>query len=154
MQHWSKDGGTVPCPYDERMLKSACRTRFAASGPGNRQIIKVHHLLEYAMIGGGDISRVTGARALRALGVLQNMKWHFWSSVYATSFTAFVEPMFKGVMENDGYKLPELARGEWKQWSDSSLAMLNTDGSLNLSKCGRAGTQCHLEQIPAPERPN
>ena len=154
MQHWSKDGSTVLGPYDDSMLTSACRTRFAASGPGNRQIIKVHHLLKYAIIahfGGGDIKRVTGARALRALGVLQNSKWHFWSSIYATSFTAVVEPMFKGVMENDGYKLPELARGEWKQWSNSSLAMLSTDGSLNLSKCGKAGV--HLEQVPTPERP-
>ena len=140
LQHRNSKGKLL-CEYDETIIKSASKSRFAGLGPGNAQIIAVAHLLRPAIIaleGGGDVTKVKKPRALRALGTLECTEWHYWSAIFNTSFNEVVQPMFKAIMSNDSYNMPALSRGEWRKWSASSMAVLNLDGSLDLSKCGGA----------------
>ena len=106
--------------FDHRIIKGASEIRFASCIPGNNMVIALGELyapsirLEW---GGNDASKITCNGAHKAYGVLTDNQWAFWSRVLEVTFTLVVQVMFKDIVCNSGYNLPELAiGGMWQRW--------------------------------------
>ena len=81
-----------------------------------------------------SVKNITSATAIRAVGVLDHTEWQCWASVYGASFNLVTKPMFEAVMENEGFNMPALVRGMWKDWAEIAEGMLQSDGALDVKK--------------------
>ena len=127
--------------FDHRIIKGASEIRFASCIPGNNMVIALGELyapsirLEW---GGNDASKITCNGAHKAYGVLTDNQWAFWSRVLEVTFTLVVQVMFKDIMCNSGYNLPELATGGmWQRWVAAGHSLIST-GQLHQERFASA----------------
>ena len=95
--------------------------------------------------GGVVVDNIGSATANRAIGTLDSDEWQCWAHVYATSYDLVTQPMFKAVMENEGFNMPPLVRGMWKEWADIAEGLLLPDGTLDVKKC--PGLEGYLSKL-------
>ena len=131
--------------------------RFNSTGPGTCQVIAVKELLRGAIFavegmktGSVSVDNIASHTAKRAIGTLDCNEWQCWAHVYAASYNLVTKPMFQAVMENEGFNMPPLVRGMWKEWADIADGMVLPDGTLDVDKC--PGLEGFLSQVSAVEK--
>ena len=117
--------------FDHRIPQTPSEIRFASAIPGNNIIIALGQLLPSAIClewGGGRGDRFSCNSAHKVYSILTDPEWQFWAQTLKVTFTSVIQVMFKELMQDSSFNLPELAAGGmWQRWIQSAHGLLVYD---------------------------
>ena len=138
--------------FDHRVAKSATDIRFASAIPGNNLVLALGALLPTAIVlewGGGRAGNFSCNSAHKAYSILTDPEWQFHSKVCKVTFREVVQVVFRELMENSSFNIPELAAGGmWQRWVARCDGLLTDDGEAIIESLFH-GALSHAEEVEA-----